>query len=222
VRLLIAGTMIFSFVATSAVFAGNPPPGVPTVSHPEAYKGLTKEGIAKINAGEIIILKEIKQEEKPSGVIEAALVYNQPIDKVWYLIVDRLEDQCKFLPHLDKSDLALKRGNHYIMHFHLTILGIEINWYVDHVAEKDKYFLQWELDPNYKNDIKAQRGYWRLYWLDEKRTLARYGTWFSIGIPVPKFIQSFLIKRDLPRSLGNMKKFVDSGGTWQKPEYKGT
>jgi len=219
-HIIFSAALIF-FMVCATVVAGEPPPGAPTVSHPDAYKGLTKEGIAKIKAGEIIILKKIKQEESASGMVEAALIYNQPIDKTWRLIVDRVEDQRKFLPHLDTSKVVARKGNRQTVNFHLSILGIDLNWYVEHEAEKDKYYFHWNLNEKYKSKIRSQKGYWKFFWIDENRTLARYGTWFSFAIPIPRFVQSFLIKRDLPKSLGNMKKFIDSGGTWRKSGYKG-
>ena len=71
-HIIVSAALIFVMVCATVV-AGEPP-GALTDSHPDAYKGLTKEGIAKIKAGEIIIFKKIKQEDRPSGMVEAALI----------------------------------------------------------------------------------------------------------------------------------------------------
>lgn len=218
---LFVGFAIAIALICAAVVFGAAPPGAPTDKHPEAYKGLTPDGIAKIKKGEILILKNIEAGASPSGMIEAAIIFNQPIDKVWELLVTKCDEQNKFLPYLEKSTLLKKEGNHMFIDFYLKIMNVGMDYRVDHIIEKDKYYFHWALDPSYKNKLKTLKGYWRFYYIDDTHTLARYGTWFEIGIGVPEFVQSFLIKRDLPESLNNVKKFVDSGGKWRKPGYTG-
>ena len=219
-RYVLTSAILILFMLSVALMAAAPP-GVPTDADPAAYKGLTQEGIAKIKTGEVLIVKDLARGESISGMIEAAVIFNQNIDKVWELIVDQVADQKRFLPYLEKSDLSAKKGNHYIVDFRLTIVGVGIDYRVDHIGEKDKYYFHWDLDPNYPNKLKTLKGFWRFYWIDETHTLARYGTWVEIGIGIPNFVQEFLIKRDLPQSLNNVKTYINSGGTWRKPGYKG-
>jgi ribosome-associated toxin RatA of RatAB toxin-antitoxin module len=221
-RVLILTASIMLVMATALIAAG-PPPGAPTVSDPKAFKGLSQDGIARLKKGEVLILKDISVDQtgKPSGMIEAAVIFNQPIDKVWTFLADQAAEQRKFLPYLAKSDLVSKKGNHVLINFRLVVMGVNVDYQVDHVLEKEKYAFHWALDPTFKNDLKRLQGFWQFYYMDDTHTLARYGTWFEIGIGIPKFVQGFLIKRDLPESLNNVKKFVDSGGTWRRPDYKG-
>ena len=213
---------MFLLLAISLIAATPPPPGIPADTDPAAYKGLSKDEIARMKAGEVIIIKNIQAGESPSGMIEAAVIFNQNIDKVWALLVDGVADQYEFLPYLEKSVLSTQKDNHYFVDFHLVIMGVKLDYRVDHVGEKDKYYFHWQLDPKYPNKLKVLKGYWRFYWMDEGHTLARYGTWFEIGIGVPNFVQEFLIKRDLPQSLNNVKTYINSGGTWRKPGFKGS
>ena len=37
---------------------------------------------------------------------------------------------------------------------------------------------------------------------------------------VPKLIEEILTRRDMPRSLGQLKRWVESGGTWRKKGYE--
>jgi len=52
--------------------------------------------------------------------------------------------------------------------------------------------------------------------LEQKQKLARYGSRVSLRFIVPGFIQTALAKNNLPRALQSVRKYVNSGGTWQK------
>jgi len=219
IRYLIGPSLILLCFVTISL-AGAPPTGVPTHKSPDAYKGLTDQGIAKLKAGEILILKNIEEGDKPSGMIEAALILDQNIEKVWELNAEKADWQHKYLPYLDYCSKVPDTGDKVKIDFKLVIMGVEMKYRVSYVIEKEKYSFHWALDPEYDNDLKVLKGYWNYYWIDDTHTLCRYGTWFETGLGVPKFVQGFLIKRDLPQSLTNVKKFVNSGGTWRKEGYK--
>ena len=80
--------------------------------------------------------------------------------------------------------------------------------------------MNWTLAPGYKNDMKRLEGFWQYYYVDDQHTLARYGTLTETGFGVPVKVQEFLARRDIPESLGRVKKWVDSGGTFRKPGYQ--
>ena len=198
--------------------AAGPPPGAPTDKDPAAYKGLSSAQITRLKNGEVVILD---RPEKVEGrtMITAAIIFNQNIDTVWSLITQGWRQE-EYLPRLDRSKLIKKWDGGDIIEFHVSILGISINYQILGTRDKSHYYSHWKLNPSFKNDMKEVSGFWRFYWIDEKHTLARYGTWVEIGRAIPDAVQEYLTKRDLPEALGAVKKWINSNGKYRKQGYK--
>ena len=78
--------------------------------------------------------------------------------------------------------------------------------------------MEWALDPAYDNDVKVASGFWQVFALDEKTSVGEYGTVVDIGLPVPDALQGYLTRKDLPAALDAFQKYIESGGTWRRPE----
>jgi len=190
----------------------------PTADSPEAWKGLTAEQIKKVKQGEIVILtKQGSGEEE--RFIKAAMIINQPIDVVWNLLCQTWRQE-EYLPGLISSPLIEKHKDWNIVEFNVKVLFIKINYRVKHYIDSEHYYLHWNLDPSYHNDLKHLEGYYWLYKIDDKHTLIRYGTVVVVSELIPRSIQDALTKRDLPKNLQAVKKWLDSAGTYKKPDYQ--
>ena len=184
-----------------------------------AVQGLSAQDWKKMEAGEIVILKEMRKDEG-KAFIQCALIFQKPIEEVHRLLT-RTERQEEYLPHLDQAVLVKREGNRDTIEFLLHFSFIDIRYQVNHYyGEPGEYRMSWALNPAFKNDLAQLEGYWKFYRLDKSRTVARYGTLVKVGRLVPKFIEDALSRKDLPKSLGQLKGWVESGGTWRKPEYK--
>jgi len=204
---------IFIFIATSLRAA------VPTVSFKDAYDGLTKDQISRLKAGEVVILdKDQSQGVETEHFIQAALYFSLPVDEVYKLLSNTLAQE-KYLGKLYKVTSVEDHGSWNKEDFTAKISFITINYRVQHNFQPDKYYFYWALDPTYKNQLKHLEGYWKLYKIDEKHTVARYGTIVNTSDLIPKSIQEYLTTKDLPDSLGGVKKYIDSDGAWAKPGY---
>lgn len=192
----------------------------PSADNSEAWKGLTKEQIQKIKSGEIVILdKDQSRGEEAKRFIQSAMIFNQPIDKVWALF-RQTQNQERYLPRLYESSLVEDHSNWNLNDFFVKFAFVNIRYRVRHNFEPENYYFYWALDPSYKNDLKHLEGYWRLYKLDENHTLARYGTIVIISELIPKSLMEEMTRKDLPESLQAVKKYIDSGGSYTKPDYK--
>lgn len=205
-------------MAADTAKPAGPPPGAKTDKDPEACKGLTAEQIELLKKGEVVIL------DKPENVegrqmITAALIFDQGIDTVWSLLTQGWRQE-EYLPNLKRSKLIEKWDGGDKIRFHVEMLYVGIDYQILGTRDKSQYYSHWKLDPDFKNDMKEISGYWRFYWMDANHTLARYGTWVEVGVWIPDAVQEYMIKRDLPSALGMQKRFVDSGGTWQKEGCK--
>jgi len=194
---------------------------VPTVDGPEAWKGLTPQQIKKVKSGEIVIMDQDTSEgdEEQKRYIRAAMIFDQPIDKAWKL-VRKTEMQHRFLPDLEECELVERTAEGDRVDFHVEIAMFDIDYRVRHHYDDENCHLWWHLDPEHDNDMKRVDGFWKLYKLDDKRTLARYGTNVEVMSFIPEFIMKRLTKSNLPVNMEAYYKYVQSGGTYTKPGFE--
>ncbi len=206
-------------IAKGSIQAG-PPKGAPTDLDPKAYQGLSSQDLERLRKGELVFINDFSSEQSTSkGMVQAAIIFNQPIDTVWTLMAQGWRQE-EYLPNVDRTILAKKLPDGDIIENRLKILFVKINFWVRGYHYPDRYYVRWTLAPGYKNDMKRLEGFWQYYYVDDTHTLARYGTITETGFGVPTRIQEYLTKRDLPTSLGRLKFWVDSGGTYRKPGYQ--
>ncbi len=103
--------------------------------------------------------------------------------------------------------------------FHVKMI-LNINYRVHHHYEDKNYHLWWHLDPNYENDKKKLDGFWKLHRVDDEHTLARYGTWVEVAFFIPDFIMKRLTRSNLPVNIEAVRKYIQSGGTYTKPNFE--
>ena len=219
IHYLLLITMLFAGLASSPVTAA-PPKGAPTDKDPEAYKGLTPKDIETIHKGEVAIIKDIGHEESTSkGFIKAAVIINQPLQKVYDLTAQDWR-QDEYVPYLLKMTLIEKYadGNldEELIKILFVTLHIRVRWY----HHPQSYSFNWELDPKFKNDLRRLEGTWNFYYIDDTHTLGRYSTVSETGFGIPQSIQDYLTRKDLPEALNQVKLWLDSGSTYRKPGYK--
>ncbi len=182
----------------------------------EALAGLSVTDTADLEAGKIVVLKQDSGEGRSKkSLIKASLIFDRPIDEVWRLI-KCTECQKQYLPDLRESKLVKSSSDDNITEFLLKITVFNIRYRVYHKFQNDIYRAQWHLDPGYNNDLKELYGYWQFYRLDDNRTLARYGSKVDVGVMIPGFIEDYLTRKDLPKALDAVKKWVDSDGKYRK------
>jgi hypothetical protein len=99
-------------------------------------------------------------------------------------------------------------------------VGIGLNYRIRHTNEKPEYYVHWQLDPDYDNNVKTASGYFRFYWMDGNHTLVRYGTLVESKFLIPPNLQQILTRAALPDALGSVKKWVDSKGEYRKRGYQ--
>ncbi|MCL4477654.1 MAG: hypothetical protein M1381_00935 [Deltaproteobacteria bacterium] len=183
---------------------------------PKALAGLTITDINNLEAGEIVILKQdSKSENRNKSLIKASLVINKPIEKVWRLI-KCTECQAQYIPDLEESNLVNSYKNGNTVAFTVKALFFTIRYRVNHYFQDNDYRLTWKLDKSYKHDIKDLYGYWQFYKIDDDHTLARYGSKLDVGSFVPEFVENYLTRKDLPKALHAVKKWIESDGKYRK------
>jgi hypothetical protein len=174
------------------------------------------DGLNGINAEQKKILAEGKivfstqDKSKENSLIEAVIVFNQPIESTWSLLT-KVDAQDKYLSEIKKIKLASK--DPVKVEFGLKILFLSIWYQCLYQFDKPNYYFDWRLDPTYKNELNSLRGFWKLYPYGSNKTLARYGS-NVVAKGIPDWIQGAFKKSGIGKALKATKSFVDSGGTW--------
>lgn len=207
-------TRAFLLLAMAAMISA-----VPLASDPAAWKGLTPAQVEQVKKGQIVLMD---QDTSGSGdqkrFIQAAILFNQPIDKAWQLF-RKTENQHRYLPDLDECKLVKRDAKGDLVDFEVELAGFEIEYRIHHVYDDANYKLSWGLDPSYDNDMKRVDGFWHLYKYSETQTLARYGTQVEVSSLIPEFIMKKLTRDNLPANMQAVKKYIESGGKWTKPGF---
>ncbi len=151
------------------------------------------------------------------GSITAYLIVNASRQKAFRMLTDTTT-QVNYVPHLEKSVLVKRDGNVEVTEFKVGVSFITVDTQVIHQWWPEVSRLAWTLNPEFDNDLKTQIGYYNFYSIDENTALLEFGTILVTSPLVPSFVQNYMIRRDLPEALGNVKKYVDSGGTYRKDD----
>jgi ribosome-associated toxin RatA of RatAB toxin-antitoxin module len=181
----------------------------------EGTNGLTEDQKKKLATGEIVFTKSISGDETKSALIQAALVFNQSPEKVWALL-SRTEDQAKYLNEVEELQVIKKSATEDCIEFTLDVAFIELVYRVIHKFDRANLYFHWALDPTFDNSLNQLNGFWRFFPYGEGKTLARYGSNLSVSAVVPSFVENYMTRTNLPKALADVKKYVDSGGTWRK------
>lgn len=202
---LFAGSLLAAVVAIAA----------PRDFGPAGTNGLSAEEQQKLAAGEVVFTKSVSGADTKSALIQAALVFNQPPEKVWQLL-SATEDQIKYLSDIEELQIIKKAPTEDCIEFSLNVAFIDIVYRVIHKFDKSNMYFHWGLDPTFDNSLNDLQGFWRFYPYGEGKTLARYGSTLSVSAVVPSFVEDYMTRKNLPKALDDVKKYVDSGGTWHK------
>lgn len=183
---------------------------------PDGLKGLNGEQRKKLLSGEVLVFSS--HEERPGGqtVISAALIFEVPMTGAWS-VLSATERQKDYVEEIEDLRLVEQGADYNRIFFLVKIMGRKVRYTVIHRFVPEKFYFWWELDRSLPHDVEELFGYWRLYRIDDGRTLARYGSRVVPDFPVPGFIRNWLAKSNVRSSLLKVKKYVEEvAGKWKK------
>ncbi len=184
---------------------------------PDGLAGLTLEQREKLSRGKIIMPESVVKTPKGKTLIEAALVFDRPPEKVWE-ILSKTEDQVKYLDNIKDATVISRGPTENTIEFKVKILVKTFIYRQIHNFDKTNLYFYWTLDPDFRGDLKELNGFWRFYPFGSGKTLARYGSRLLLRFFVPDFIQTALIRDKLPEALQSVRNYVNSGGAENRPD----
>ena len=150
----------------------------------------------------------------PKGQVEALVLFSQPPERVWALLIQR-DRQTEYRPEITSLSIIENGGERVVEEQHLKIAFLDVAYRLECRVDNDTRTLSWTLDPSFESTLEHVSGYWELHALDGGRTLARFGTKVSVSPAVPGFLQNGITRKNVPESLENTRQWVDSNGSWR-------
>lgn len=112
---------------------------------------------------------------KEQGQIRAVIRFERPIDQV-FASITQPSQMSKYLPHVDQSTTVGARSEEgEVVDVAVSVLFASFKYRVQHWYYPEQHRMEWTLDKSIKSDFVEQVGFWQLYALDEKTTIAEYG-----------------------------------------------
>ncbi len=182
---------------------------------PRGLSGLTRQQQQELDRGEVVLPKAAVDVPGGKTLIEAAMIFAVSPDKA-YRLLSRGEDQEKYLAEVKSVVVISKTPDEEHLEITTQVMTKTVVYRQITRFEPAHLYIQWSLDPKFKSDLKELKGFWRLYPYAKGKTLARYGSRVLPRFPVPGFIRSALAKSRLRSALEDVKKYVESDGTWVK------
>ena len=189
----------------------------PAGSQSAATAGLTASELARLNAGDVVVKTEPYNtaDGTRAASAKAYSVINKPLESVWAVMLDYRKFQ-EFMPRLEKVAVLAQTRDTMKVTETLSVPLSTLSYTVDLTFEPIRRRVSWKLDKSKPHDIADTVGVWEFLPYPPNRTLVHYTTFVDTGLSVPKALENYLVKSDLPEVLLSLKRRTESDGAWKK------
>jgi hypothetical protein len=156
----------------------------------------------------------MKTDGSDKSLVEALVLFSVPPDQVWPLLIER-ERQSEYRPELTGIEILERQEDGMLEEQHLKIAFLSVSYRLRDKFDAASHTMTFETDPSYESMVEHVSGYWELHALEGNRTLARFGTRVNVSSAVPRFLQNGITRKNVPETLDNTRRWVDSGGRWR-------
>lgn len=118
--------------------------------------------------------------------------------------ITRYEDYPKFVSGVHRVEVTRKGPGHARVTYFVSMMGKEISYTLDHREDPIQGKVEWSLVES--GFMKANNGLWELRAAGDGKTGVRYQLELELSFPVPGFILSGLVKKDLPSMVKSFEK----------------
>jgi len=167
----------------------------------------------KLSKSEVVTIKEgravrrqVKNDSGGRGI--AIMDVKASPDKIWKTIVD-YKAYPNWIDKLDKTSIyggtpetGLK------VKFELSVIGMDVIYFIDHSYHPDKGYMTWTLDYTRESDLDDSTGYWLVYPSPDTpgATRVEYTVDMRLKGWVPGFVENMLAKKGLTMATSWVKK----------------
>lgn len=165
---------------------------------PSARAALVKEGQ---------VVLDTQRGAGDQTLLRAVLKFDRPVDEV-FAIITQPSQQASYLPHVTQSKTVGARSaegeaNDMVVSFIFTFRFRTQHWFYP-----EEHRMEWSLDPAGEDGLRDQAGFFQLYALDEKTTIAEYGTRVVARDGFLNFLRSIGERGGVAEALTAIRKHV--------------
>lgn len=183
-----------------------------------AFGGLTDGELSDARAGKVPTRSEsfVNAKGKSAGRGLGAIVIDRPAHEVWATL-SHYEDRAEYIPRLKSIAVLERQPGRLRVRQEIDATVTTARYTAWYVLDEAALTISWTLDKSATdNTIAEAEGEYRMQVLDAGHTLLVYRTYVDSGLKVPQSIQSYMQRRSIPELMRNIKKRVESGGTWKR------
>src|SRR3990172_85906 len=196
IRLALAALLAIGAPAGGALAQGAAQAAVPR-NRPASAQALLdtqpKDVVEELMEERLVLMKT---EASDKGLVEALVLFSQPPEQVWNLLLQR-ERQKEYRPELTSVEILKREENAMLEEQHLKIAFLSVGYRLNDHFDPATQTITFELDPSYES------------------TLERFGTRVNVSSAVPGFLQNGITRKNVPETLENTRQWVDSNGRWR-------
>jgi len=187
----------------------------PANSASEILSAQPEELIRRLNEKKVVILQEVRERGALSGgLILGYVIFSKPVDLVYRLLAETSR-QREYRPEVTSIETVRRDEFGPVDEHHLKILFRRFSYRLVYRLEPEMHRISWRLAEDYENDLRAVEGFWELFPIDEEHTLGRFGTQVDVGPAVPGFLQDWITRKNVPRAMEQVRKWIDSDGSYR-------
>ena len=183
-----------------------------------AVAGLDAKDVEAAMAGQVPVHAEAFAGASggTAGRGQASILVWRPLADVWTTLT-RFEDRAEYIPRVKRLRVVERAPDRVLIWQEIDATVTTARYTAWYELDAAAHVIRWKLDPRASdNTVKAVEGDYTMVAVDERRTLLIYRTMIDAGLHVPQAIQRYMTKRSMPELLRNIKKRVESGGTWKR------
>jgi hypothetical protein len=148
-----------------------------------------------------------------STLVQAVVRFDRPRSEV-YALLSHPADQHTFVPHIEVSRPYGERTPQGERDdFEVKVLAFSFKYRTQHWFYPEESRVEWSLDRTGGADLDEQLGFWQLYELDERTTLAEFGTHIRATGPVLDLFRSLGERNTVVEMLTAFRRHVDSAAS---------
>jgi hypothetical protein len=139
------------------------------------------------------------------------VIFERPVSRVFMLLA-QTSRQGEYRPEVETIETVETFEGGSVDEHRMKILFIDIRYRLRNRVDAARRRIEWELAPGFESDLERVEGSWELYALGEGRTLGVFGTLVEVGSGMPSFLQDYVTRKNLPRTLERCRRWVDGDG----------
>lgn len=178
---------------------------------PNPAELLTPDVIARLEKGDVVSLRaRMGQKGGTSrGGGTVLVLAHRPADRIWEHLLD-YADYAEYLPRVRKVEKYLEEEDRIGLRLTARIVVRTIVQHVINTIDPDTRTITWALDHTRENDIRDTRGAWILVPHGGDKTVIIYAIDIDMGWRLPKWLENFMLRRDLPDFPLALKKHAEA------------